>query len=129
MSMHTPGPWIAKGDDGRFLADNPWTVDHDESGRYTSVPIHANGQVLAMVVMDGERQEDWMDDTELEANATLMAAAPELLDDLREAAATLRRYEALHRAKNTEESTTKAEVNAELATRFEATIAKATRTE
>ena len=51
---------------------------------------------------------------------------PVLLADLREAAATLRRYEALHRAKNTEDSLAKAEVNAALAARLEATIAKAT---
>lgn len=49
-----------------------------------------------------------------------------LLVDLIEAAATLRRYEALHRAKGTDESTAKAEVNAALASRFETTIAKAT---
>jgi len=55
----------------------------------------------------------------------LMQTAPELLDDLVEAAAILRRYEGYHRAKNTEESTAKAEVNAQLAARFEATIAKA----
>lgn len=59
------------------------------------------------------------------ANASLIAAAPDLLDDLIEAAATLRRYEVLHRAKGTDESTAKAEVNAELAGRFESTIAKA----
>lgn len=46
--------------------------------------------------------------------------------DLREAATTLRRYESLHRAKGTAESTAKADVNAALAARFEATIAKAT---
>jgi hypothetical protein len=51
-----------------------------------------------------------------EANETLLA-------DLIEAAATLRRYEALHRSKCTDESTAKAEVNAALATRFEATVA------
>lgn len=56
----------------------------------------------------------------MEANAALLA-------DLIEAAATLRRYEALHRAKGTDESTAKAEVNAALASRFEATIATATR--
>lgn len=49
-----------------------------------------------------------------------------LLADLIEAAATLRRYETLHRAKGTDESTAKAEVNAALASRFESTIAKAT---
>lgn len=45
-----------------------------------------------------------------------------LLADLQEAATTLRRYETLHRAKGTDESTAKAEVNAELAARFESTI-------
>ena len=55
------------------------------------------------------------------------ALAEEILADLREAASTLRRYEALHRAKGTAESTEKAEVNAGLASRFEQTIAKATR--
>lgn len=50
-----------------------------------------------------------------------------LLADLREAAAILRRYETLHRAKGTDDSTAKAEVNAALASRFEATIAKATK--
>jgi len=54
------------------------------------------------------------------------ALAEELLADLQEAAATLRRYEQLHRAKGTNDSTAKAEVNAALALRFEATIAKAT---
>ncbi|KPA95404.1 hypothetical protein [Pseudomonas asplenii] len=52
--------------------------------------------------------------------------APNLLADLAEAAAQLRKYEALHRAKGTADSLTKAEVNAELASRFEQTIATAT---
>ena len=47
-----------------------------------------------------------------------------LLDDLIEAAKVLRKYETLHRAKNTADSEAKAKVNAELAARFEATIAK-----
>ena len=55
----------------------------------------------------------------------LLRAAPDLLVHLILAAETLRRYETLHRAKNTEESTVKADVNADLAARFEATIAKA----
>jgi hypothetical protein len=49
----------------------------------------------------------------------------ELMADLQEAASTLRRYETLHRAKGTDESNAKADVNAGLAARFEATIAKA----
>lgn len=60
------------------------------------------------------------------ADAKLIATAPDLLADLVVAAETLRRYEALHRAKGTAESLEKAEVNAGLASRFEQTIAKAT---
>ena len=59
-------------------------------------------------------------------DAKLIAAAPDLLNDLIDAAAQLRAYEILHRAKGTDDSTAKAEVNAALASRFEATIAKAT---
>ena len=57
----------------------------------------------------------------LDSECTLMLRA-----DLIEAAATLRRYETQHRAKGTAESTVKAEVNAALANRFEATIDKTT---
>lgn len=60
------------------------------------------------------------------ADAKLIAASPDLLADLVTAAETLRRYEALHRAKGTTESLEKAKVNAGLAARFEQTIAKAT---
>lgn len=70
---------------------------------------------------------EWMDDADnLRQHAIkLTAEREELLADLREAAATLRRYEQLHRAKGTAESLEKAEVNAGLALRFEQTIAKA----
>lgn len=50
------------------------------------------------------------------------AAIISLRTDLEEAARTLRRYEALHRAKNTPDSLAKAEVNAALASRFERTL-------
>jgi hypothetical protein len=52
------------------------------------------------------------------------AARDELRGDLAEAAEILRRYETLHRAKGTDDSTAKAEANAALASRFEATLAK-----
>lgn len=72
--------------------------------------------------------QEWMDDADhLRQHALkLTSERDELLVDLREAAATLRRYERLHRDKGTDESTAKAEVNAGLAARFEQTIAKAT---
>lgn len=74
--------------------------------------------------------DPWSYDLEREgenqANATLFAAAPLLLNDLIDAAAQLRAYEILHRAKGTADSLGKAKVNADLASRFEQTIAKAT---
>ena len=100
MSGHTKGPW---------------SYDLARTQQY-QIDIKVGADCLATVYGSfGENLQ----------NARLIAVAPELLDDLCEASATLRRYEALHRAKNTEESTAKAEVNAELAARFEATIAKA----
>lgn len=103
MSKHTPGPWIARKVEGAgWPGQRGYAIDFNED------------------------QEQVVDFVYEEADALLIATAPDLLADLREAAATLRRYEELHRAKGTAESTAKAEVNAELASRFEATIARAT---
>lgn len=54
-----------------------------------------------------------------------MVTAQKLCSALKEAAAQFRYYEAQHRAKNTEDSLKKAEVNNELAARFEAIVAEA----
>ena len=100
---HTPGPWIARKSGGQgWPGQRGWAIDFNED------------------------QEQVVDFVYEEADAKLIAAAPDLLADLVEAAAMLRRYEALHRAKGTAESTEKAEVNAAAAARFELTIAKAT---
>lgn len=99
---HTPGPWTVR------AVPNVGLVGH------TGYAIDFN-----------EDQEQVVDFVYEEADARLIAQAPSLLADLITAAGTLRHYEALHRAKNTEESTAKAEVNAQLAARFEMTIAKA----
>lgn len=66
--------------------------------------------------------ENWINPRE---KTDLIATAPELYNDLRAAVAQLRKYEALHRAKNTADSTAKADVNAQLACQFERTLAKA----
>lgn len=58
-------------------------------------------------------------------DARLIEQAPTLLADLVDAAALLRRYEELHRAKGTEDSNKKADVNAAMTSRFERTIAAA----
>jgi hypothetical protein len=121
---HTPGPWFGR-KDGKFSMVCPWSIDHEDGHNASWLPLTDNKRrTLALVVNDDTARP--LDFPEMHANCTLIAAAPDLLADLREAAATLRRYEALHRAKGTDDSTEKAEVNAALASRFEATIAKAT---
>lgn len=100
---HTPSPWTMR------------EVTHS----------NAPGQ-RAFVIDFNEDQEQVVDWVYEEADAKLIAQAPDLLVDLIVAAGTLRHYEALHRAKGTAESLEKAEVNAGLASRFEKTIAKAT---
>ncbi|MEE1869034.1 hypothetical protein [Pseudomonas auratipiscis] len=101
---HMPGPW----------AVNQSSPDADQD----KVSIEVGDGVYFICQVDGGMHQM--------ANARLIAVAPEMFDDLALAAQTLRRYEALHRAKNTDDSFKKAEVNAELASRFERTIAKAT---
>lgn len=104
---HTPGPWSFDTSDRTILGE-------DKSLAITTVDCFDRGG-----------NKGFFFGQESEANARLIAAAPELLADLQEAASTLRRYEVLHRAKGTEDSTEKAEVNAALAARFESIIAKA----
>jgi hypothetical protein len=102
MSKHTPGPWQAF-DNGTYF--------EIRSGR------ESLGDACA------SKYQESGDNSE--ANAVLMAAAPQLLADLTDAAAQLRKYETLHRAKGTPDSLEKADVNGALAARFEATIAAA----
>lgn len=99
MDKFTTGPWT-------YEYDND-TLNNDE---YFCEWYGMPG------VFKADREED----------AQLIAQAPALLADLRLAAETLRHYEVLHRQKNTEDSVAKAKLNAALAARFEATIAKAT---
>lgn len=118
---HTPGPWEVlnetevftglgadSGDGLKALPSDGWMVaDCGDCVTFTEIGP-------AELSRDLRR-----------ANAKLIAAAPLLLNDLIDAAAQLRIYETLHRAKGTADSLAKAEVNATLAARFEHTIAKA----
>lgn len=77
---HTPGPWVGIVD-GVFVTDNPWSIDHCDDHDHTCAAIgDANGNVVALVVSDDDRPgKDRWDDTELDANGHLIAAAPEML--------------------------------------------------
>ena len=101
--MHTKAPWKVVENGGRMvgvMSKNDWVV-------------YKAGQ-------------DRMSTEEIEANACLIAAAPDLLSDLVEAAQLLRNYEKLHREKGTEDGLIKADRNKAWAEQFEATINKAT---
>jgi serine kinase of HPr protein (carbohydrate metabolism regulator) len=63
MSKHTPGPWIANG----YAIEQAETVDR----------LHT--YVIAFLHRDDDR-----DDVEQEGDARLIAAAPEMLDALKE---------------------------------------------
>lgn len=106
MSKFTPGQWSVN----EFYASGERADCH--------IFIEPGVAVIERKIA-GQDQHDM-------ADAHLLAAAKELLADLQAAADVLRHYEKLHRAKGTAESNVKAEVNAAFATRFEATIAKAT---
>lgn len=108
MTKHTPGPWERIG-----------SMDEDGECRIRQISSvrHGDGFYSERTICDEVRSL---------ADANLIATAPDLLADLQIAAAHLRKYETLHRAKDTLESLAKAEVNADLAERFEKTIAKAT---
>ena len=88
-----------------------------------SIKLDDGGDAPAYCVMVAYRNES-------DAQALLRTATEpkqpvpvQALVDLQLAAETLRKYEVLHRAKGTVDSTAKAEVNAELASQFEATLA------
>lgn len=84
MSAHTPGPWIAKSDDGRYNnSRNTWRVDDEEACCSEAAPITlGDGTVIAFAVAS---DDDYFADNRVDANANLIAAAPELLDALIEA--------------------------------------------
>ena len=82
------GPWREKGEDGKYLSDDSqWSADFDgrpAGGTTAYVPIlDTNGTTVALVVSEG-----W-DDSDMVANARLIAAAPELLAALEEIAGNL----------------------------------------
>lgn len=80
-TRHTSGPWIAKGDDGRYNnSKNSWVVFDEGADLADAAPITlSDGTVIAFAVASGDSQisDDRVDDA-----ARLIAAAPELLSEL-----------------------------------------------
>lgn len=62
------------------ITAGPWTVDAEPTLRSCLVISGPNNEVVALV--ERTHDEDDQADPEQAANATLIAAAPELLDDL-----------------------------------------------
>ena len=75
MSAHTPGPWIGVDPKTKKFRSSHWRVENDMASCTVSAPIKAGRNTVAIVVTDGF---DGID--ELQANARLIAAAPELLE-------------------------------------------------
>ena len=103
-AKHTPGPW--------------WVVSYGDGD--SLVIHHTEDDRVCFMAMPGRRGSM----ADIRANARLIVAAPDMLEELRLAAAQFRFYERQHRAKGTEEATNKAGTNMRIAARIEALIDK-----
>ena len=88
-AQHTPGPW-------RSANSDDWNVSCDLHGTSSYVAIgQANGKPVCFAVAHSPSLFDTASsDAELDANARLIAAAPELLEACQTFAEWLRREEA-----------------------------------
>ena len=82
MSGHTPGPWVGMVN-GKFDSDHDWCAEDTKAESSEYAPIWAGGKVIALVVNSGNFC-GLKAHPSIEANAALIAAAPDLLEALQE---------------------------------------------
>lgn len=83
---HTPGPWIAGYGDG-ITGPRASFVAYLPEGRFNRIPIQREGQPIAWVISDTEDKDN------LTPDACLIAAAPDLLEALKDIMQVIRTYE------------------------------------
>lgn len=118
----TPGPWVRGWNGGKSgptcpniegptVAGREWRFDLVGVARETLaiIPLPANGSL-----------------DEMDANASLIAAAPEMYEALQKAARQFSYYAENHRSKGTPESESKAQTNEAYAAMCRAALSKAT---
>lgn len=71
----TKGPWIGF-NNGKWADCGAWSVGNDEASSYSDVAVNAGDMTICLVVSDS-----WNDE-EMESNAHLIAAAPDMYDVL-----------------------------------------------
>lgn len=81
IGKFTPGPWTCRSKDGKkWASPGMWRADYDGPATIAShAAIRADKKVVALVVDTGPS------DVCLDANAYLVAAAPELMEACRKA--------------------------------------------
>ncbi|CAH0230814.1 hypothetical protein [Pseudomonas carnis] len=88
-TKHTPGPWFGK-KDGKYSMECPWSIDHDDGHNASWLPITTEQRrTIALAVNDDTKRPMDFHDAEMQANAKLIAAAPDLLAELEETHAAL----------------------------------------
>ena len=72
-SKFTKGSWVGF-NNGEWSDCGAWSVDNDEASSYSNVAVNVGNVTICLVVSDS------LDDEEMEANAHLIAAAPEMYE-------------------------------------------------
>ena len=80
MSGHTPGPWVGMVN-YKFDIDHDWCAEDTKAESSEYAPIWGGGKVIALVV-DSGKFCGLRGHPIIEANAALIAAAPDLLEAL-----------------------------------------------